>query len=148
MSAALIDNLTDAILASFNEMEEVKSCELDPDDLRGLELPAVLLKENYVELAPDDGTDRLGVEVTYLAQVIVRRTAKTAERDARTLALKLMQNIKDNEVRGLQNISLPTILHAEPDPFKEEGGGKNQGLVTWAVEWSHVVYIGNDIWDE
>jgi len=145
----LIDDLTEAILESFRGISGVQTSEIHPDDLTGLVFPAVLLKENFIELAPSDGTDRLALELNYLAEVVVRRTKSTAEKDARNLAISLLHNINQAGSRGLSGVENPEILQAEPDPFKEQGRGKkDQGYVVWSVEWKHIVYLGESIWDE
>lgn len=144
-----IDDLTQAILTGLEAISDVVTAIEYLEDLTEIKTPAILLEEASFEMAEDDGTGRLPLQIKYIASVVISRINSTAEKQTRNLAIEVLKEVHSAQNRGIEGVELPDIQQAEPDPFEMSNqSGKGQGFEVWTVEWTHDVFIGASVWDE
>lgn len=137
-----LEILRQAILEGIGELPGVQLCSAFPRRMDKVMLPAVFV--DLVELEPgtDPGTDELALITHWEARVVVAESQPDADEVIRSLVLAVMYWLFSHPWPQ-ENIGRASLKQAGPDHFAPE----LQGHVIWLIEWTHLIRIGDSVWD-
>lgn len=142
----MIDRLLDKITVSFRAafpVSELPGCEMFPRLERSIEAPALLFEVTDITPAEDPGTDELALNVRLAAYAVTGLYEEAADRAAMSLAISAALHIHQARNFGAAGVGRARLEKLGPEEFKPD----LVGYAAWAVEWSHLVILGQSVWE-
>lgn len=155
MSEPILANLRelhDAILANLRDTyrDRVYTIaaydpfpELDGQDPKPVDTPAILLEIEDIEPGEMDGTDRTPLHLSFVAHCILSFRTTDLQLELREFGADMLAHVRDNRWGLRDSVRQPTALSAKPGEFRPDLDGFDSML----VRWEHEVYVGENFWD-
>lgn len=138
---ALHDAIVADIKAQFPDLQTVDFYRTD--ERKGLPLPAVLLDLTEFEGEPDldPGTEQLAVTARFEAEIIFGFRTPNVKREIRKFSAAFAAWLRLRRWTGIST-DAAKVIGCYPDDFNPE----LDNYEVWRVEWSQVLYLGNNVW--
>lgn len=146
--SAMHDAIVAGIKAQFPTLATV---EFYRENRTSITLPACILELDEMPAANEDnpGNGQQAIEARFCAHLLIGFTTANCRLQIRLLASALCAFLYDKRWAGITSDA--AILHgAYEDDFTPLDNQRPQvdQFECWKVEWSHVIFLGTDVWDE
>lgn len=136
----------DAIVAEISAAFPVfQTVEFYRPDRKEMPTPACILELDELPTSPDSdpGNGQQAQEARFVAHLVIGFLTNNARLEIRLLASAVSAFLHERRWAGV-TCDHAIVAGAYEDDFKPE----LDQFECWRVEWSHIVFIGTDVWDE
>lgn len=135
-----ISTLHQTLLEGLSQVTGINHCCDYPKRRDQIKLPALLLDLVEIEPAKDPGTGELAITAHWEARLVTNDAQE--ESVTWNLVISTLVWLYNHSFADV-NIGKADIKQATPDSFTPD----LQGHRVWLIEWTHLVRIGDNIWD-
>lgn len=119
-----------------------------PRQVDKLEVPAVLLDVEQMDVLNDPGTEQTRMSLRFSAVVVVGSLRNDAagldpRMSVRVLAMAVAHAI-NRQRWGIDGCGPAKVQQVQPDAFDP----RLDRFECWRIEWTHEVMVGDDIWNQ